>query len=197
MVKKCSICLENKEIGEFNKRKYSTDGYRSECRVCSKIKRKDYYINNKETEITKNTQYYNDNKTDILAKNKVYNKNNRDKRNILAKNYRNKNQYIMCWRYLLGNSLKRIGKSKEGKTIDLLGYSALELKQHLEALFTDGMSWDNYGEWHIDHIRPLSLSDDNTPINVVNALSNLQPLWSTTREVNGVVYEGNLNKYNN
>ena len=58
------------------------------------------------------------------------------------------------------------------------------------------MSWDNYGEWHIDHIKPLTLFDDNTPIHVVNALSNLQPLWATTREINGVIYEGNLNKLN-
>jgi hypothetical protein len=71
-----------------------------------------------------------------------------------------------------------------------------ELKEHITSLFTDGMSWDNYGEWHIDHIKPLTLFDDNTPIHVVNALSNLQPLWATTREINGVIYEGNLNKLN-
>ena len=95
------------------------------------------------------------------------------------------------------NTLKRLGKSKEAKTIDLLGYSAIQLKQHLESLFTEGMSWDNYGEWHIDHIKPVSLFDEDTPIHVVNDLSNLQPLWATTREINGIIYEGNLNKYNN
>lgn len=41
---------------------------------------------------------------------------------------------------------------------DLVGYTRQELKQHLETLFTEGMSWDNYGKfgWHIDHILPLS-----------------------------------------
>jgi hypothetical protein len=194
MEKKCSKCLETKEINEFNKRKYSSDGYRSECRICSKIKRKDYYINNKKTEINNNTQYYNDNKIDILAKNKVYNKNNRHKRNTLAKNYRIKNSYIMGWRYVLGNTLKRLGKTKEGHTIDLLGYSATDLKQHLESLFTDGMSWSNYGEWHIDHIKTVFSFDKETPMNIVNALSNLRPLWATTREINGIIYEGNLNR---
>jgi hypothetical protein len=194
MEKKCSKCLETKEITEFNKRKYSSDGYRSECRICSKVKRKDYYINNKETEINNNTQYYNNNKNEVLAKNKIYNKNNREKRNNLAKNYRIKNAHIMGWRYVLGNTLKRLGKSKEGHTIDLLGYSALELKQHLERQFTDGMSWDNYGEWHIDHIKTVYSFDKDTPINTVNELSNLRPLWSTTREINGVIYEGNLNR---
>lgn len=108
----------------------------------------------------------------------------------------NKKSFTHKWRMLLKNSLKRLGKIKEGKTIDLLGYSATELKEHLESLFTDSMSWDNYGEWHIDHILSVSSFDKDTPINVVNALSNLQPLWATTREINGVVYEGNLNKTN-
>ena len=89
----------------------------------------------------------------------------------------------------------RLGKQKEGHTIDLLGYSALEFKNHITSLFTDGMTWENYGEWHIDHIKPVSKFDKNTPINVVNSLSNLQPLWAITREINGVIYEGNLNKF--
>ena len=49
----------------------------------------------------------------------------------------------------------------------------------------------------VDHIKPLSKFDEQTPLSVVNGLSNLQPLWATTREINGVVYEGNLNKSNN
>lgn len=85
----------------------------------------------------------------------------------------------MGWRYILNNSLKRLGKSKESKTINLLGYSAIQLKIHIESLFTEGMSWDNYGQWHIDHIKPVSKFDPDTPMNIVNALSNLQPLWGS------------------
>ena len=76
----------------------------------------------------------------------------------------------------------------------MLGFSATELKQHIESLFTEGMSWDNYGEWHIDHIKRVSEFDKNSSPSIVNALSNLRPLWATTREINGVVYEGNLNR---
>ena len=56
------------------------------------------------------------------------------------------------------------------------------------------MSWDNYGEWHIDHIRPIVSFDAKTDIKTVNELSNLQPLWSTTRVIDGKLVEGNLNK---
>ena len=76
--------------------------------------------------------------------------------------------------------------------------SMIDLKNYIESLFTEGMSWDNYGEWHIDHITQVISFDKETPSNIVNALSNLRPLWATTREINGVMYEGNLNrlKYN-
>lgn len=48
------------------------------------------------------------------------------------------------------------------------------------------MSWDNYGEWEIDHIRPLTSFDKFATPSEVNALSNLQPLWK----------EDNIHKYN-
>ena len=100
----------------------------------------------------------------------------------------------MAWRNLLKHTLERLGKTKESKTIDLLGYSALELKEYITSKFTDGMSWDNYGEWHIDHILGVINFDKRTSPNIVNALSNIRPLWATTREINGVIYEGNLNR---
>jgi len=56
------------------------------------------------------------------------------------------------------------------------------------------MNWNNYGEWHIDHIKPVISFDKNTPPSVVNALENIRPLWATTREINGIIYEGNLNR---
>ncbi|MCK9445523.1 hypothetical protein M0Q50_01350 [bacterium] len=95
---------------------------------------------------------------------------------------------------LLKNTLNRLGKKKEGHTIDLLGYSAIELKIHIESLFTTGMSWENRSEWHIDHIKPVCSFDKSTPVSEVCSLSNLRPLWATTREIDGIIYEGNLNK---
>ena len=111
-----------------------------------------------------------------------------------SKRRRKETPHVFAWRDVLKDSMKRFGKKKEGHTIDLLGYSALELKEHISSLFTNGMSWDNHGEWHIDHIIPVTTFDPETPANVVNALSNLQPLWSTSRTINGVFHQGNLNK---
>ena len=60
----------------------------------------------------------------------------------------------------------------------MLGYSAEEFRENIQSKFTEGMSWENWGEWHIDHIMPVSKFDKETSASIVNALSNLQPLWA-------------------
>lgn len=72
------------------------------------------------------------------------------------------------------------GKLKSKKTVALLGCTAAEFKAHLESLFKEGMTWANYGEWHVDHIKPCSLFDlslDKEQHVCFNYL-NTQPLWA-------------------
>ena len=70
---------------------------------------------------------------------------------------------------------------KNEKTDVMLGYSAEQLKLHIESKFEQGMSWENYGEWHIDHINPIfkMIESGVTDVREINALSNLRPLWAT------------------
>jgi 5-methylcytosine-specific restriction endonuclease McrA len=73
--------------------------------------------------------------------------------------------------------------SKDGKCLqDVLGYSVDELRNHLESKFYNGMTWDNYGEWHIDHIKPISSfnfsSYSEDEFRKCWNLDNLQPLWA-------------------
>ncbi len=145
------------EYKEYSEYHKSKDGLRSYCKECRK---------------NMTLEYRKRNSKDLSIKQMLYDKEHKHKR---------------IWKDLLRNSLKRLGREKQSHTIDELGYSALELKEHLENLFAEGMSWKNYGEWHIDHIKPLSKFDKETPSNVVNSLSNLQPLWAND----------NLSKSNN
>jgi len=114
--------------------------------------------------------------------------------NVYRINYKNKYPHIIAWRSILYSTLKRMGTMKEGHTIEMLGYSAKELKFHIEKQFTTGMSWDNHGEWHIDHKRSVVDFPPDTPVKIVCELSNLRPMWGTTREIDGIIYEGNINK---
>jgi hypothetical protein len=71
------------------------------------------------------------------------------------------------------------GKYKTGSAVDDLGCSIEELKKHLELQFKPGMSWDNYGEWEIDHIKPLNKFNllDTVQLQAACYYKNLQPLW--------------------
>jgi hypothetical protein len=75
----------------------------------------------------------------------------------------------------------RAGKGKR-KTLEILPYTIPELMEHLEKQFTEGMSWDNYGLWHIDHKLPRAAFKYATPddkgFKLLWDLSNLQPLWA-------------------
>ena len=77
----------------------------------------------------------------------------------------------------VSSAFRRIGQNKPARTEQLLGCSWLEAKAHFERLFQEGMRWDNHGEWHIDHIRPVA-SFKPDELHLMNHISNLQPLWA-------------------
>lgn len=68
----------------------------------------------------------------------------------------------------------------DGKLFSRLGYSSAELARHLELMFKDGMSWGNYGDWHVDHIKPCASFDltVSSEFDECWSLNNLQPLWA-------------------
>lgn len=82
----------------------------------------------------------------------------------------------------LWRTIKYRGKvKKNNKTLELIGVKNInELMVHLENKFKPGMNWQNYGQWHIDHIRPVSsfdLSKKSEQFKCFN-YQNLQPLWA-------------------
>jgi len=81
---------------------------------------------------------------------------------------------------LVRRCVRNYGKTKLNRTLIELGYSAEDFQFHIESLFKDGMSWENYGfeGWHIDHIKPISAFDSTATIKEINSLDNLQPLWA-------------------
>lgn len=72
------------------------------------------------------------------------------------------------------------GKLKACSSLQLLGCSPAALKEHLERQFTSGMTWENQGRWHVDHIRPCVSFDLTDPDEQRKCFhfTNLQPLWA-------------------
>lgn len=159
---------------------------------------KQYYIDNKDRILTANKKYLDTHKVKINGYKTKYRINNKDKVKITAKKYREKykEQINAKVRYktkteqgykINRNISNAIGRSLKGNKNgchweNIIGYKLKELKKHLEKLFMEGMTFENYGKWHIDHIVPISLfkfeSFNDLAFKECWGLANLQPLWA-------------------
>lgn len=92
-------------------------------------------------------------------------------------------------------SRKGLKKNKNDHTIDLIGCSGGELVEYLERKFKPGMTRNNYGKWHIDHIRPLVSFDltDQKQLKEACHYTNLQPLWAEENLSKGAKYNQSTN----
>jgi len=203
-------CKRNKEyIKEYNKKwKEKNKEYIKERRLKYKEKqrlyKREWRKNNREKWISQLNKYRNKNPEKIKKRIKIWREKNKEKINRYNEEWRKKNpekvklskknNYITNIKnnkekrlnLLLSSSIKKSLKGKKGGKHweDLVGYSLFDLKNHLEAQFKYGMSWDNYGYygWHIDHIKPkiyFKFEDYNDPqFKECWSLNNLQPLWA-------------------
>lgn len=74
---------------------------------------------------------------------------------------------------------------KRSKTREMLGCSKDMLVTYIESQFTKGMGWHNRGEWHIDHIIPLSSASTVEELEKLAHFSNLRPMWANENMAKG------------
>jgi hypothetical protein len=93
---------------------------------------------------------------------------------------------VMCriWSAMKGQSVNRIG------SFSLVGCPVGFLRSYIEGKFEKGMTWENYGEWHVDHIRPCASFDLNDKEQVLQCFNwrNLQPMWASENISKGSNY---------
>lgn len=200
-LKYCELCEKVKDFSEFGKNKNNSIGLQNYCKPCKREKDKEYrqslkdkgvYKKRKKSEYLKNRDQY---RVYGLKYNKIKRDYQKEYKTTLLYRERNplaKLKNILRNRILI--AIKNQGYKKNIKTKEILGAEWSVVENHISQQFTEGMSWGNHGEWHIDHIIPLKTAKNKEELIKLNHYSNLQPLWATTREINGVVYEGNLNK---
>jgi len=211
ILKICPKCGAEKSLEEFFKCKKNRSGLSSFCKDCGKKRarlwresnperekeKKRLWVSNNEKRYKekqkqwkkKNPDFYKPwrlkNKKRFLSNAALWKKNNPDKvRKYKKKGYLKKRltpKGLLDCRMNSALSYALRGKKNGRRWQTLVGYSAEELKNHLESRFDNGMSWDNIGEWHIDHIVPKSRFNydkpDHPEFRVCWGLSNLQPLW--------------------
>lgn len=207
-MKKCSKCNIEKELSEFNKGRNHCKECRKEYRKkyieknsdAIKNYNKKRYFENRETELQRTKKYRIENLDKLREKDRNNYIENRVKELDRAKKYRQENinkvresqkksvkkryqkdslfkltHNVRCRIYQF---LKIKSISKTNSTFNLIGCEPNQLKDYLEKLFNSDMSWDNYGDWHIDHIIPLSSAKTKEDIYKLCHYTNLQPLWA-------------------
>ena len=76
-------------------------------------------------------------------------------------------------------AFRNLSAEKKHTTLEMLGVETFEQAvSHIENLFTEGMSWENMGKWHIDHITPLASASSVHHLKMLCNYKNLQPLWA-------------------
>ena len=112
---------------------------------------------------------------------KQWHQANKEKRNKQDRKRRaNDPVFRMIGSLRSGLSRAMNGTSKHAPTLELLGCTPEHFRFHLEQQFTDGMTWSNYGEWHMDHIIPCASFDQKDPEQqrICWHYTNYQPLWA-------------------
>ena len=177
----CIACHKDKPIGCFCKHKYTKSGSANTCKQCDNSKHKSYYRQN--TSVVKaRTRAWSKAHPDVLSA---------SKRSWKKRNPGYATQYIRTnLQARLVNNLRKAlhNGQKVGSAVRDLGCSISQLKHHLESRFQPGMSWGNYGQWHIDHIKPLDGFDLTNRAQFLRAchFTNLQPLWKTDNLSKGI-----------
>jgi hypothetical protein len=144
--------------------------------------------NNKEYLSQKSKNWYEQNKEYRKEYHKKWREENIDKWRETKRTYEKTRKandpiykLINNFRTAIYQVLKENNVKKNGHYFEILRYTPDELINHLEPKFTEGMTWDNYGEWHVDHILPISSFQiqeigDEQFIKCWE-LNNLQPMW--------------------
>lgn len=163
------------EIREYNRAYYIA--HREEIKSATSA----YAKKNKQKIRAAERKRYENNKEKISLYRSEWRKRNREKLNKYYADRRRNNPLYRLQvnvRTRIGIFLKKgIGK-KLGSTMVLVGCSWGELMNHLESKFSPGMTWENYGEWHIDHIIPLYEAKNSDDVMRLCNYNNLQPLWA-------------------
>lgn len=174
-------------IGEDNY-KAKARAYYEKNKEKVKARSRQWSKDNAEQKKETNREDYLKNRERYVANAKKWSEENRERRLEIGLRYYRKKREEMSPEFIASVAARKMirrvlditGKRKARKTTDILGYTKQDLEAHISAQFKDGMSWKNYGEWHIDHIIPVSelVKCGVTDPAKINALSNLQPLWA-------------------
>jgi hypothetical protein len=175
--KQCQSEIQQEYAGRYPEtQKKWREANRDKTKETSRL----WYQQNRERARERNGEYYRANAEAVCERTKKYRQDNPEWYRKYRRDWRRRNRLISNVRAGIWGCLS--GRQKDSSSVEYIGCTLEELWVHLESKFQDGMTRKNYGEWHVDHIRPLSSFDFE--VDTENTLheawhyTNLQPLWA-------------------
>jgi hypothetical protein len=188
-MKICTRCKVEKPLDLFGNNKSQKDGKNYLCLECARTQNKEATRKYRATTVgqEKSRKAAREAMRNYRATSEGRKKNRKASLNH-ARNHPNgfyaklKNDPLFKLTYnlrsLISNSIKKQGLSKTNRTATILGCDFEFFQLYMEMQFKPGMSWDNHGEWHIDHKTPISWAKTEEEVIKLNHYTNLQPLWA-------------------
>lgn len=184
--------IEKPETSEFYQFRNERGYFMRHCLECKRGKSREYIAR---YDIKKRrVKYANDNKGKIKKYQRKYYLENIDlikKRATESRRKRVAEDPALRLNLSMGANIRHSLKSnKNGRHWEtFVDYTQKKLRDHLKSQFKDGMTWENYGKWNIDHKIPISIFNINgvksKGFKKCWALGNLQPLWANDNFVKG------------
>jgi len=169
--KQCSKCYLTKPIEEFTFIDVDKIWRRNQCKECRAEQHKDWRIKNPE-KVREQTR-----RQDEKAR------NNKSSHRYQAKKIRVNNNSMV----------RNIFKTRDKTFLKHFGCSKKMFMNRFEKYFekNPGMSWQNYGAWHMDHIKPMKEFDLDTEASrkLCNHYTNVRPVWALTNMQKSSKYE--------
>jgi len=197
----------------FHKQRKSKDGLNSRCKECSKERARVWNAQNSSRKRELDRSYVERNREKIRMYQKWYREQNKERLSIYQKEYARKNgEYLrrqkreyfkrpevrerenarqrearrFSRKHSLTQSMRSAISGSLNGRVGAIGnapWTVEELYKHIEAQFVEGMTWGNYGEWHVDHIIPAShfcySSPNDEDFRACWSLANLRPVWAS------------------
>ena len=183
----CGNCNETKPISDFSKNKSNLNGHQSSCKVCKSKSDKKYRNDPKYKDklLEKKKEYYfNVVKTDEEYYQNIL-KRRRETRDYSKEYHLMKGNPLLSFKDTIRKNIlsafRRTGFDKTDSlknTEQILGCDFNLFKDYIESQFDSSMSWENHGEWHLDHKVPLALATSIEELVKLNHWTNFQPLWA-------------------
>jgi len=167
MTKKCVKCGRDKPVDCFCNSKRHKDGKNTECKECRKKYLSVYNTINRDRKLASQKRYRERHREKLVEKNRAYKSKDKKRWRIYGREYERERRVAdigyrlkKVLRSRIQSAIKSEGIKKNTKSGKLLGCTMAEFKKYISSMFSENMSWDNYGSyWNLDHIVPCASFD--------------------------------------